>query len=192
MEVYLIRHTTPKIEKGVCYGQSDIPLAETFSLEASKILTLLPESFDSVYSSPMTRCHKLAQIISAKQEIITDKRLLEMNFGNWEMKKWDQINEQELNSWMKDFVNVIVPGGENFVRLNTRVNSFIDYLLRNKYKNVGIVTHAGVIRCIVARVLEISLKNAFKIPSDYSGITKINLNEDNCFCKIEYLNSFLN
>ena len=31
MEIFLIRHTTPKIEKGICYGQTDLDITTTFS-----------------------------------------------------------------------------------------------------------------------------------------------------------------
>ena len=129
MEIYLIRHTTPLIEKGVCYGQSDIPLAETFYAEMNKLIHHLPDSLDIVYSSRLSRCTKLAQFIRAKELFKVDNRLLEMNFGDWEMKKWDEINERELNNWMKDFVDVRIPNGENFINLNQRVDNFIDELI---------------------------------------------------------------
>jgi len=188
MEIYLIRHTTPQIEKGICYGQSDIPLTEIFHNERQKLLQQLPDKFDTVYSSPLSRCVKLAELINSGQKFTHDIRLMEMNFGNWEMKKWDEINQEALNEWMKDFVNVPIPNGENFIDLNNRVNEFIDELIKKDYKKVAIVTHAGVIRCFIARVLEIPLTNAFKIPCDHSSITKIHLNGDNCFSKVEYLN----
>ena len=35
MEVILIRHTTPDVPTGTCYGQSDVPLKETFEEEAA-------------------------------------------------------------------------------------------------------------------------------------------------------------
>ena len=38
MEIYLIRHTTPKIEKGICYGQADLNVADSFEEEINVIL----------------------------------------------------------------------------------------------------------------------------------------------------------
>ena len=38
MEIYLVRHTTPAIEKGVCYGQTDLNVAETFEEEVELVL----------------------------------------------------------------------------------------------------------------------------------------------------------
>jgi len=191
MEVYLIRHTTPQIEKGICYGQSDIPLVETFNTDAQKILQLLTYKVDAVFSSTLSRCVKLAELIKSNQKFTQDKRLLEMNFGDWEMKKWDTINQEVLNEWMKDFVNVRVPNGENFIDLNNRVNEFIDELIKTDYKKVAIVTHAGVIRSVLCQILEIPLRNAFKIPIDYGGITKINIDKKSCYKSIVYINQIL-
>jgi len=33
MEIYLIRHTTPDVAKGICYGQTDLDVANTFEEE---------------------------------------------------------------------------------------------------------------------------------------------------------------
>ena len=72
--------------------------------------------------------------------------------------------------------------------MNKRVNHFIDEMIKQTHGKVAVVTHAGVVRCFVARVLEIPLNNAFKIPVTYSSVTKINLGDDGCFSNIEYLN----
>ena len=34
MNIYLIRHTSVDVPKGLCYGQSDVPLRPTFEIEA--------------------------------------------------------------------------------------------------------------------------------------------------------------
>jgi len=44
-EIYLIRHTTPKVEKGICYGQTDLNLADTFEQEKERILKIIPKIF---------------------------------------------------------------------------------------------------------------------------------------------------
>jgi len=182
MEIYLIRHTTPKIEKEVCYGQSDIPLAESFRIEADKLLKTLPKKIEVVYSSPSIRCYQLAEIIKPKLLII-DKRLLEMNFGDWEMKKWDDINQIVLDVWMKNFIDVRTPNGENFVDLNNRVNNFIDEVSKQNYKKIAVVTHAGVIRCMVAKVFKMTPNDVFKIHFDFASVTKIVFNSDNSYLK---------
>ena len=62
MEVILIRHTSVDVPPGVCYGQTDVPLKPTFEAEAAvtaeNLKAYLP--FDHVYTSPLTRCVRLA------------------------------------------------------------------------------------------------------------------------------------
>jgi alpha-ribazole phosphatase len=187
MEVYLIRHTTPKVGKGICYGQSDVPLTESFMTEVEQLKKHLPVKFDAIYTSPLSRCKALTQLL-VSEKINEDKRLMEMNFGDWEMRNWDDIEQDILNNWMRDFVNVRVPNGENFIDLYSRIGAFADELTSNSHKTVAIVTHAGAIRSFVAKVLEIPLKNAFKIPVAYSSITKLTISGDNCYSNIEFLN----
>src|SRR5690606_11377050 len=132
MQIYLIRHTTPAIEKGICYGQSDIAIKETLFEEELKIIrSKIPAIFDHVYSSPLQRCIKLAEKLSTNVQ--ADARLKEMNFGDWEMQKWNEIDKEPLNSWMNDYVSQTVPGGENYNQLYERSAHFLDDLLKEEH-----------------------------------------------------------
>ena len=56
MRLVFIRHTSVAVERGVCYGQSDVPVAETFETEAEAVkMRLDAYRFDRVYSSPLSR-----------------------------------------------------------------------------------------------------------------------------------------
>jgi alpha-ribazole phosphatase len=171
MEIYLIRHTTPSLSPGLIYGHFEVPLTDTFSQELEAIKNQLPENFDSVYSSPSTRCTLLAQQITL--DFITDQRLTELHFGDWEGETWDTVNEADLQLWMDDFVNVVVPGGESMVQMNTRVLSFWDELLSSSAQNIAIVTHGGVIRLILAHLRNVALANAFEIKIGYGEVVKL-------------------
>jgi alpha-ribazole phosphatase len=186
MEVYLIRHTKPKIDAGVCYGQSDISCVDSFMEEADLMIKNIPEKFEAVYSSPLIRCRCLAEKLAPPDSIHFDQRLMEVNFGLWEMKNWDDIDNSSLEIWMKDFVNEKPELGESLIELNQRVDEFISELEKLAYEKVAIITHAGVIRCIVARFLEIPLQNIFKIQVDYGSVTKIRLGNGNP--RIEFVN----
>jgi alpha-ribazole phosphatase len=186
VEIYLIRHTTPNVDPGICYGQADLGLADSFDKEFKMLKCHLPNTFDIVYSSPLRRCKLLAEELSPN--IIYDPRLQELNFGRWEMKPWNVIPEEELQKWMKDFVSVAVPEGENFQMLYNRVSTFYKELNNTNARTAAIIAHAGVIRAIVAIVLEIPLKNAFKLPVAYGSVTKLLLDPITCYCSVEFLN----
>ena len=136
----------------------------------------LNQSFDAIYSSPAQRCTLLAQKFHASP--ITDKRLLEMNFGQWEGMTWDAIPSDLLMPWMEDFVQIAPPEGESLQIMYTRIAQFLDQLKQQNHKQVLIVAHAGVIRCIWAYVTQIPLVNIFKIPVGYGEVLKINLSMD--------------
>ncbi len=176
MEIHVIRHTHVAIGKDTCYGQIDVPLADTFTDEANNIKQKLPTDFDAVYHSPLSRCTFLANELGFETNI-SDAALMEVNFGEWEGMKWNDINEDELNVWMKDFVLQKPPNGENLAEMFARVSVFFNNLRSQQHNKVLIITHAGVIRCIWAYLLEIPLNNIFKIPVDYNEIFSFKLSQ---------------
>ncbi|PRZ28168.1 alpha-ribazole phosphatase [Flavobacterium granuli] len=174
MEVYLVRHTETVCEKGICYGQSDVQLLEPY-LELFETIKNQVPTDAVVYSSPLFRCTELAHYVSSSS-IRTDSRLMEMNFGDWEMKSWDAIAPDDFAPWMNDFVNVAVPNGESFVDLYHRVDDFLENELQNTIsKPVVIVAHAGVIRSILCKISNLPLKDAFQNQVNFGAVIKIEL-----------------
>ena len=94
MRIVLIRHTSVDVEKGTCYGQSDVPVAATFVEEADATKALLDrlEPFDAVFSSPLTRARLLAAHCGYARPRL-DNRLKEMYMGKWEMQRYDEIED---------------------------------------------------------------------------------------------------
>ncbi len=114
MDIYLIRHTQTATDPGLCYGQSDVALADSFEDELAKLHDKLPE-FDEdckVFSSPLTRCLQLAETFS--DAVTTDPRLQELDFGDWEGQRFDDIEPVILQQWMDDFVSVAPPKWRKF------------------------------------------------------------------------------
>lgn len=175
MEIILVRHTTPDIEKGICYGQANIGVTNTFNDEIKPILKEIPvNDIETLYySSPLQRCKLLAEKLS--DTIIFDDRLKELNFGDWELQKWDDINKPELDVWMNDFVNVTVTNGESYIDLHTRTVQFLNELKALKKERVVIVTHAGVIRSLWSYINKSALENSFDLKLNYGHIIKFTL-----------------
>ncbi|NGP86848.1 alpha-ribazole phosphatase [Fodinibius halophilus] len=174
MDVYLIRHTTPDIDEGICYGQKDIGLAVDYAKEVNILKGKLPKGFHNhtVYSSPLKRCHKLANDL-ASDDVITDERLMELDFGNWEGRRWDDIPQGELGPWMENFVEIESPGGESYQQLNNRVVDWWQELIKEEPEHLLVATHGGVIRCLISQVLGIPLENSFRLAVDYGSVSKI-------------------
>lgn len=175
MELYLIRHTITEC-KNTCYGQSDVNIENVGDIkdvvEKFRILNL-PDN-TNFYSSPLLRCKKLVQALTDDFKI--DNRLMEMNFGEWELMKWEDIDRNELDKWSENFVYEKCPNGECFFDLSERVRSFFNQI--KNQKTAVVVTHAGVIRVLLCIMLGLDLKNAFRINLDYGGISKITFKDE--------------
>ena len=86
MIITAIRHTSVDVPSGICYGKTDVPLASTFRSELESIREkLTDDTFNAVFSSPLSRCTKLAKELFPERQIWIDQRLIELDFGIWEM-----------------------------------------------------------------------------------------------------------
>jgi len=176
MEVILVRHTSVDIPRGTCYGQSDVPLKASFEQEAAAVKAELDKYGDIDYSftSPLTRCTRLAEYCGYSNAT-RDARLMEINMGEWEMKRFDDITDPRLQEWYEDFINVQVTGGESFRMQYHRVSAFLNELRQKTWKRVAIFSHGGVLTCaqIYAGLIKPGEADIFQMP--YGYITKIDL-----------------
>lgn len=178
MSIYLIRHTTPLIAKGTCYGQSDLDVTDQFTDEANVIQQYIPSGIEAVYSSPLMRCRKLGEYLFPEHTIHFEHDLKELHCGEWEMLRWDDIPKDVIDPWMKDFVNVVIPGGESFVVLFERVSRCFNNIVASG-KEAAIVAHGGVIRSILAHITNTPLKDSFAAFSlHYGCVVKLDVTED--------------
>jgi alpha-ribazole phosphatase len=169
MNLILIRHTPAAVEQGICYGRTDVPLHATFTSDREVVRAQLPAPPWRVVSSPLTRCRQLAESLGSPVRI--DERLVELNFGRWELRRWEDIPREELDKWGADFVSRPPPGGESFLELAVRAEHFVSDCAKLYFgETVLVVTHAGVIRALLAPRLGLTLKQAFSIPVDFGGL----------------------
>ncbi|MBP5508543.1 MAG: alpha-ribazole phosphatase [Prevotella sp.] len=175
MRVTLIRHTSVAVPRGTCYGWSDVPVADSFEIEASITKERLQGmTFDHVYSSTLTRAMKLAEWCCFHNATIDD-RLKEMNMGEWEMQRYDDIHDPALQRWYDDFLHLPATGGESFPMLRQRVGSFLDELSQKNYRHVAVFAHGGV---IVAACLYVGLypeEEAFSHQLGYGEVMDIEI-----------------
>ena len=140
--IYIVRHgQTDWNLEGRYQGRIDTSLNETGIKQAKKIREELKAvKFDKVFSSPLKRAYKTAQII-CDGEITVDDRLIERCNGELEGR---------LKSECEDIVDFTDPnersfGIESLPKIRKRISDFFDDILKNyKGKNILIVTHAGV------------------------------------------------
>jgi alpha-ribazole phosphatase len=182
MEIYLIRHTTPLVEKGTCYGQADLDVTASFMDELSLIQQFIPSNIQNVYASPLQRCKKLALQLFPSHTINFHHDLKEISCGEWELQKWDDIPKDILMPWMNDFVNIPIPGGESYIDLYKRTTACFEHILTEPQPAV-IVTHGGVMRSILSHITSTPLLESFqRFKIEYGSVVQLQVKED----RIEY------
>jgi alpha-ribazole phosphatase len=153
MRLYLIRHPVPVVNSDTCYGSSDVDVdAQQRDSVCAALLNVLPRDV-ALYSSPLRRCAGLARQLSASlsgQAIIFDARLAEMDFGNWELRAWNDIPREEIDAWAQEVVAYRPGGGERVLQVAERVGAFHDDLLQSSAPSAAIICHAGTIRMLLA------------------------------------------
>ena len=175
MNIYLVRHTSVDVPVGLCYGQSDVPLRPTFETEAAVVKANLdPIPFDRAFTSPLSRCTRLATYCGFG-DAVRDPRIMEINFGDWEMKYFDDIKDINLQLWYDDYMNVKSTNGESFSDQYKRVAAFLDEVRRQKEENIVVFTHGGVMICAQIYVGTIKPEEAFQAIPPYGGIVQLHL-----------------
>ncbi|HAF00865.1 MAG TPA: alpha-ribazole phosphatase [Methylophilaceae bacterium] len=174
MKLTLVRHTALQVSAGICYGQSDIDVAATFHEEIQRLQHKLANtSFHGVYASPLQRCSKLALALNMTQ-VAHDERLKELHFGDWEMQAWDDIPRNVFDDWAQNYASVAPPNGETFSELQQRGIAFLnDMLQAHAGHEVLVITHGGMIRALIAHVLNMPLKGLFRFNVDYGSVTQL-------------------
>lgn len=178
MRLYIVRHgETDWNKQRLIQGKTDIPLNENgiyvaqLTAEGYKKEGLI---FDRIYSSPLKRALKTAEILAAKtlrkgNEIIIDERLKEFDFGGLEGKtlfgiKADQPDGSVLyNCFYQPETYVPVLGGESYYDLIERSKDFIENEIMtqdwSEEENVLLVCHGGVIRGFLCALLNQPVRN---------------------------------
>ena len=175
MKITLVRHTTPDVPKGIFYGNTDVGLKQSFEEEATMVKSALSTgNYEAVFCSPRSRCIRLAEFCGFKNSRIDDD-LAEMDFGQWEMKRFSDITDQKLEEYFEDWRNTAPPGGESFVEHGDRVRRFINRCFDEGLDSILIFTHGGtIIHFKILSGLIDDLRPFDHIP-DFGGIVEIEI-----------------
>jgi alpha-ribazole phosphatase len=142
-----VRHPAPLIQPGICYGRLDIPVHPDADIDGLACDPVFAGSA-AVWTSPARRCRAPAERVAGALSIplIADPRLLELDFGDWEGKPWDEVPRAELDRWAADPRAFQAPGGESGDELVARVSDFFVGLSRD----CAVVSHGGPLRVLSA------------------------------------------
>ena len=150
MKIYLTRHGQTNLNKQeLMQGRTDEPLNDTGRKQAKKAREFVKDiKFDAVYSSPLIRAKETASIIAdiPMDEVITDPRIIEADFGDYELRSYHKLGIKLTSYWLLPEVFHAPPSVETVEEMIDRSHAFLKELEGKDYDNVLVVCHGGIMR----------------------------------------------
>jgi alpha-ribazole phosphatase len=175
----LIRHGEPV--GGRRYrGQLDDPLSEKGWQQMAAAVDGL-RCWQQIVTSPLRRCRDFAVFLGEQLDVPVQEeaRFKEIGFGVWEGKTADELHRSDpelLTRYYHDPVTHRPEGAEDSHAFIDRVTcAWLELLERFAGRHVLVVAHAGVIRAVIAHVLEMPAANMFRLRVDNAAISRIRL-----------------
>jgi alpha-ribazole phosphatase len=164
--LWLVRHPPVAAERGICYGRSDVALAAPATVAAAALRTELPAAA-KVVSSPLRRCAELARALS--DTVTFDHRLQEMDFGDWEMRRYDALPRADIDLWAADVWGFRVPGGESAADMAARAWAAWEDWGQTHMGDLVVIAHGGPLRVMAGRLLGLSQHDWLDIACPQGG-----------------------
>ncbi|MDI3269652.1 MAG: histidine phosphatase family protein [Bacillota bacterium] len=179
MTLYLVRHgTTSWNEEGRFQGWSDVPLNGTGRQQSHWLGQRLQSvPLDAVYASDLQRAVETAAIIrdylAGPPPLITDERLRESRFGQWEGLTSQEIARRFPLEWEKHRQGWHVPGGESLAEVEARLRRFSEDLFAQPWKAVLVVAHGALIRSWLTIILGMDLSFRRHFAVENGSLSKV-------------------
>lgn len=166
MRLYIMRHgeTDWNIQKRL-QGRSDTELNDN-GIGLAKVTSeaLKDVRFDAIYSSPLKRAYKTAEIVRGERSIPinTDERLLEISFGECEGHSVDMLPACFADFFEAPEKYTPTGGGERFADVIARAGDFIENVVVPKSKEIGsmlVVAHGAMNNALALNLLHRDIKD---------------------------------
>ncbi len=185
IKLIFIRHPATIWEKQQRYwGRTDIALSRKGEKQAELIADYLKnKNISAIYSSSLIRAYQTASIIDKHQslKVKKDKRLNEIDFGEWEGMTFNQIRKRYLKlaqKYLSNPLNTKIPGAESLLKFRNRINKAVEKILAQEKGTIVIVSHAGVNRIIICSLFKLPFSYFWQIKQDIGAINIIEIHKN--------------
>lgn len=176
--IAFVRHgETATNRAGRLLGRADPELTEKGRSQAAAVASALATGPTplAVVTSPLQRAVETATAIADRfgLDIERDERLIEMDYGEWDERGFDEVPEDDLRRWRAD-PTFAPPGGESLVAVQERTAECAAELLERAGDGLVIaVSHVSPIKAAVAWVLRTGPEISWRMRLDLGSITRI-------------------
>jgi probable phosphoglycerate mutase len=136
---------------------------------------------DAIVSSPLERCRETAAPLAKARGRAVDvgRAWIEVGYGEWTGRSISQLRRTKL--WRRVMFapsNVRFPGGESLLEVQGRaVDATLDIAARHARGTVVVVSHADVIRLLVAHVAGMHADHLQRLSIDTASITAVSISD---------------
>lgn len=176
--VVLIRHARSEANtQGVLAGRSESPLDPTGEKQAAALGDRLRDvPLDRVISSPQLRARQTAEMaVGGRAEITVDEHFAECDYGDWSGAALSELATEpswEIVQWLPSAAEF--PAGETMAQMAHRATHGVRRLVKHHPDDiVWIVTHADVIKAVIADALGVHLDHFQRIVIDTASVSVI-------------------
>jgi alpha-ribazole phosphatase len=175
----LLRHAKHAASESRSFiGSTDIELSAEGRHQADAMIPFLQEHQpERCLCSPLVRCREtISSFAGITKEIDVDLR--EADFGRWEGKSFEQIQEMDSDAvaqWANFDLNFSFPGGERLSDFCDRIDRVAESIAGCPENTILAVTHAGVIRALICRFLGLHPRQYLLFHVDYCSLAILDL-----------------
>lgn len=176
--VILVRHGQTEWNKEEIYrGWTDIELNQNGEKQARLLAKYLSDvDITAIYSSPLKRAVKTAEIIATQHNISTKiaPELKDLHYGEWEGLSHKTVKEKYpalYTQWQKSPEKVKIPGGESLIEIRDRVMGLMNGFITEEKGTWVLVSHRVPIKVLICALLGLDNSHFWNIKIDNCGIT---------------------
>jgi len=183
LNLYLLRHGKTW-GKPALNGNTDVGVEESVQINIADTL-LQKYVFSKVYSSPLQRCYRVAEILTEKKpalKLVLEPRLKEQNFGQFDGVPFDDLDKEwkKLERFWSNPAQYPLPDSEPLQEGVERVVKAWEQIIQQCEQDTLVIAHGGPIRYIIAHILGLDWQNPLLYTSlsiANQSITHIQLNK---------------
>lgn len=176
--LFLIRHPPVDLPAGTCYGVSDVAAVEWPQARVASLRSRLPPG-SRIWSSPLIRCRTLAESLALHSaQVQLDTRLQEIDFGDWELQRFDDIDRRLIDAWAAAPWTYLPPGGESAQAMSERVLAALHDALCDRPDSLVVVAHGGPLRVILGSLLQLPRAQWLALPCEPGSMSCLRVSAD--------------
>ena len=197
-QLYLIRHGEVEERYHRVFGGSRIdmalsPLGHAHGMAVGRWLA--DTKLDAIYASPMLRVRQtMAPALEGRgvKPVFLDD-LREVDFGDWTGFNWQEVKERfgvSAFDWLQVLERGGIPGGESADAMLARVEPCLARILaENPHRTAAVFCHGGIVRTILALLLDLPLAKMAHFHIEYGSVTVVEVQPEKSHAvEIELLN----